>query len=145
MLEFGSFWRWFAHLFERWPPGVPPDPKKCENVSIFYQKTNIFQIKNAGIPSCFLNIFGKKTNDTVQKNQVEHDFSGAKKASSSFCFLQFWARKPQAQYNKKGQHSVLFFKHLWGDNRRHSTQKQVGGYFPVEKGVHAVLFFWADF
>ena len=87
MVEFRGFWRWFAHLFERWPPGVPPDPNKSENVSIFNPKTNIFQIKKAGIPSClfkhickenrrhstkkgqhsvlFLKIFGEKTDDTV--------------------------------------------------------------------------------
>ena len=76
MLEFGGFGRWFAHLFERWPPGVPPDPKKCENVYIFDPKTNIFHIKKAGIPSCFLNIFGKKTDDTVQKLGRTLFFSG---------------------------------------------------------------------
>ena len=111
MLEFGGFWRWFAHLFERWPPGVPPDPKKCENVSIFDPKTNIFQVKKAGIPSCFLNIFGKKTDDTVQKIGRTLFFSG-EKGEHFVLFLQFWARKPRAQYKKNGQHSVLFFKHI---------------------------------
>ena len=101
MLDFGGFWRWFAHLFETWPPGVPPDPKKCENVSIFDPKTDIFQVKKAGIPSCFLNIFGKKTDDTVQKKEVEHNLFRAKKASISFCFCNF------------GQ-----------ENRRHSTTKK---------------------
>ena len=76
MLEFGGFWRWFAHLFERWPPGVPPDPKKCENVSIFDPKTDIFQVKKAGIPSCFLNIFGKKTNGTVQTKTARTRLQG---------------------------------------------------------------------
>ena len=69
MLEFRSFWMWFAHLFERWPPGVPPDPKKCENVIIFDPNTDIFQVKKASIPLCFLNIFGMKTDDTVQKKR----------------------------------------------------------------------------
>ena len=48
MLEFGGFGRWFANLFERWPPGVPPDPQKCENVFIFELRTNIFSDKNGG-------------------------------------------------------------------------------------------------
>ena len=86
MLEFGGFWRWFAHLFERWPPGVPPDPKKCENVSIFDPKTNIFQVKKAGIPSCFLNIFGKKTDDTVQKIGRTLFFFGRKRRAFRFVF-----------------------------------------------------------
>ena len=98
MLEFGGFGRWFAHLFERWPPGVPPDPKKCENVSIFDPKTDIFQVKKAGIPSCFLNIFGEKTDDTVPKNRSEV-ISQLKRASMPFCFLGiFLMRKPGAQY-----------------------------------------------
>ncbi len=101
MLEFEGFRGWFAHLFERWPPGVPPDPKKSENVSIFDPKTNIFQIRKAGIPSCFLNIFGKKTDDTVQKNRSNTIFLGRKRRAFRFVVLQFWARKPQAQYKKK--------------------------------------------
>ena len=100
MQEFGGFWRWFAHLFERWPPGVPPDPKRCENVSIFDPKTNIFQVKKAGIPSCFLNIFGKKTDDTVQKIGRTLFFSG-----------------------EKGEHFVLFFCNFGQDNFGHSTKK----------------------
>ena len=102
MLEFGDFERWFAHLFERWPPGVPPDPKKCENVFIFDPKTYIFSGKKAGIPSCFLNRFGKKTDDTEQKNRSNMIFSG-----------------------EKGQHFVLFFFFNFGqENRRHSTKKR---------------------
>ena len=101
MLEFGGFWRWFAHLFERWPPGVLPDPKKCENVSIFDPKNYIFQVKKAGIPSCFLNIFGKKTDDAVQKIGRTLFFSG-----------------------EKGGHFVLFFCCNFGqENRGHSTKK----------------------
>ena len=98
MLEFGGFWRWFAHLFERWPPGVPPDPKKCENVSIFDPKTIIFHIKKASIPFCFSNIFGKKTNDTVHKNRRNAIFWG-----------------------KKREHFVLFFCKFGQEHRRHST------------------------
>ena len=98
MLEFGGFGRWFASLFERWPPGVPPDPEKCENVSIFDPKTLIFQVKKAGIPSCFLNIFGEKTDDAVPKNRSEV-ISQLKRASMPFCFLGiFLMRKPGAQY-----------------------------------------------
>ena len=89
MLEFGGFGRWFAHLFERWPPGVPPDPKKPENVSIFDPKTKIFQIKKAGIPSCFLNIFGEKTDDTVPKNRSDV-ISQLKRANIPFCFFTYF-------------------------------------------------------
>ena len=88
MLEFGDFWKWFAHLFERWPPGVPPDPKKCENVSIFDPRTNIFHIKKASIPSCCLNIFGKKTDDTLHKNRPNAIFGGRKTRAFRFVFLQ---------------------------------------------------------
>ena len=98
MLDFGGFWRWFAHLFETWPPGVPPDPKKCENVSIFDPKTIIFHIKKASIPSCVLNIFGKKTDDTVHKNRRN---------------VIFWG--------KKREHFVLFFCKFGQEHRRHST------------------------
>ena len=86
ILEFGGFWRWFAHLFERWPPGVPPDFKKCENVSIFDPKTIIFHIKKASIPSCFSNIFGKKTNDTVHKNRWNAIFPDEKCEHFVLCF-----------------------------------------------------------
>ena len=115
MLDFGGFWRWFAHLFETWPPGVPPDPKKCENVSIFVPKTMIFHIKKASIPFCFSNIFGKKTNDTVHKNRRNAIFE-AKNASISFCFFANLGKNTAGTvHKKKGQHSVLFFKHLWGE------------------------------
>ena len=107
MLEFGGFWRWFAHLFERWPPGVPPDPKKCENVSIFDPKTDIFQIKKAGIPSCFLNIFGKKTDDTVQKNMSNTIFSG-EKGEHFVLFSAILGKKTAGTVQKKSQHSVRF-------------------------------------
>ena len=98
MLDFGGFWRWFAHLFETWPPGVPPDPKKCENVCIFDPKTIIFHIKKASIPFCFSNIFGKKTNDTVHKNRRNAIFWG-----------------------KKREHFVLFFCKFGQEHCRHST------------------------
>ena len=115
MLELGGFWKWFASLFERLPPGILPEPQKCEKVSIFDPKTYIFQIKKAGIPSCFLNIFGKKTDDTVQKNRSNTCCSGEKcehfvlffanlgkktagtvqkKNSIPSCFLNIFGEKP---------------------------------------------------
>ena len=84
MLEFGGFWRWFAHLFETWPPGVPPDPKKCENVFIFDLKIDISHVKKASIPSCFLNMFGDKLAGTVPPH------FRLKKASNYCCFVLFY-------------------------------------------------------
>jgi hypothetical protein len=37
-------------------------------------------------------------------------------------FLRFLVGKPEARYQQKGEHSVLFFKHVWGQTWRHSTQ-----------------------
>ena len=101
MLEFGGFRRWFASLFERWPPGVPPDLKKCKNLSIFSLKTDMLQVKKAGIPCCFLNRFGKKTDDTIQKIGRTRFFLGRKRRAFRFVFCNF------------GQ-----------ENRRHSTTKK---------------------
>ena len=122
MLEFAGFWRWFAQLFERWPPGVPPDPKKCENVSIFDPKTDIFQIKKAGIPSCFLNIFGKKTDDTVQKHRSNTIFFGRKRRAFRFVFCNF-GQENRRHSTKKKASIPSGFKHIWGENRQRSTQK----------------------
>ena len=74
---------WFADFFVRWPPGVPPDPKKCENVFIFDPKTEIFQDKKGGHSVLFFNLFGEKTDDTVPKNRSEV-ISQLKRASIPF-------------------------------------------------------------
>ena len=140
MLDFGGFGRCFAYLLVRWPPGVPPDPKQCENVSIFSSKTDIFQVKKAGIPFCFLNIFGERTDDTVPKNGSNTIFPG-EKGEHFVLFFVMLGKNTAGTVHKKRPASRPVFKHLWGENRRHSTTKQVGGYFPVEKGEHAVLFF----
>ena len=86
MLDFGGFWRWFAHLFETWPPGVPPDPKKCENVSIFDPKTMIFHIKRRAFRFVFQTYLERKP--TTQYTKIGGMLSfGAKNASISFCFF----------------------------------------------------------
>ena len=114
MLDFGGFWRWFAHLFETWPPGVPPDLKKCENVSIFDPQTMIFHIKKAGIPFCFSNIFGKKTNDTVHKNRRNAIFGG-KNASISFCFFANFGKNTAGTVHKKKASIPSCFLNIFGE------------------------------
>ena len=123
MLEFGGFWRWFAHLFERWPPGVPPDPKKCENVSIFDPKTNIFEIKKAGIPSCFLNIFGKKTDDTVQQNRSNTFFFGRKMRAFRFVFCNFGQEDRRHSTKKKTASIPSCFLNIFGEKTDDTVPK----------------------
>ena len=67
--------------------------------------------KTASIPSCFLNIFGKKTDDTVPKNRSEVS-SQLKRASMPFCFLHILDEKTGGTVLKRGKHFVLFFKHF---------------------------------
>ena len=102
--------------------GVPPKAQKVWNVSIFDPKTDMFEIKKAGIPSCFLNIFGKKTNDTVQKHRSNTIFFGWTRRAFRFVFYNF-GQENRRHSTKKKQHSVLYFKHIWGENWRHNTQK----------------------
>ena len=53
-------------------------------------------------------------------------------------FQTTWRPKNRGGEPKKGQHSVLFFKHFWWEKRRHSTDFWVTW---AKKGQHSVLCF----
>ena len=82
----------------------------------FWRENRRHSTKKTSIPSCFLNIFGRKIGGTVQKKRR------AKKASIPSCFLNMFGRNIGGTVPKKSEHSVLFFKHVWGHTWRHSTQ-----------------------
>ena len=143
MLEFGGFGRWFAHLFERWPPGVPPDPKKCENASIFNPKTNIFQIKRRAFRLVFKHIWKENRRHSTKK-MVEQNLFGRKRRAFRFVFLQFWAITPQAQYKKTGQHSVQFFN-IFGEKTDDTVPTNRSGVISQLKRASIPFCFFAYF
>ena len=102
MLEFGGFWKCFASLFERWPPGVPPGLKKCENVSMFDPKGYISQVKKASISSCvydFLLWEHRSHSTPKQRASICH----VKKACIPSCSLSISGENVGGTVTKQGQ------------------------------------------
>ena len=56
---------------------------------------------------------GKMTPKSTKKRKK-------KRRAFRFVCYTLWVRQTEAQYKKKGEHSVLFLTHFWCEHRRHS-------------------------
>ena len=88
-------------------PGAPPDLKKYENALNFNPKTDMFQLKEAGTSSSFLNMFGEKSTTPYKKHWSKTILPG-EKGGHLFLFFTHVGEKNRGTVLKNCLHSVLF-------------------------------------
>ena len=120
MLEFGGFWMWFTHLFERWLRGYPQTPsvKMCK----FLTQTITFFRKKGGQSVMFLKHSWKENRRHNTKNRSNTFCFGRNMQAFRFVILQFWARTPQAQYKKKASIPSCFLN-IFGEKTDDTVPK----------------------